>query len=252
LPQSIDRLRGLLDSDVVLIHLARTRRKKDRFDSFSDDIAMAEIVARAVANQSVKKCIYISSTAVYGDDVTNMSITEDTPVSPITPYAIAKYTGERLLAYAARQSGTPMVVLRPCMVYGPGDTSKAYGPARFIDSIVRDGEVDILGDGSEVRDYIFIGDIVQIMARFVENDSTGTFNVASGKSYSFRELIAILKKVSQRDFKMVSLERDRPKTHQCVIISKLLGGMPDIRFTDLEPGLKEAYQHGLAKLLPRG
>lgn len=244
---SIDGLCKVVDDETILIVTARSRRTRDQFEPFSEDIAIATNVARCLSRQPVKKCLYFSTLSVYGDATTNLSITEETLIAPTSLYGIAKFTSECVVRQVAEKTGIPLVVFRPCMVYGPGDTSCAYGPARFIKSILREGKVYLFGDGAELRDYLFIRDLVEISIQFAFGDQHGIYNLATGHSYSFQETIACLRKVADREFDVIHEDRDRPKVDQKVNLARLLSALPGLRFTELEQGLEETYRYFLAK-----
>jgi UDP-glucose 4-epimerase len=239
----VDRLCEVVDDATILIVTARSRRTWDQFESFLDDIAIDTNVARCLSQKRVKKCLYFSSLSVYGDASTNLSITEDTAIAPTSLYGVAKFAGECVIRQVAKQAGMPLVVFRPCMVYGPGDTSHAYGPARFIKSILQKGQVRLFGDGAELRDYLFIQDLVGITIQFAFGDQRGTYTLATGHSHSFQEIIAYLRKVTEREFDVIHVNRDRPKVDQKIDPAKLLGTLPGLHFTESEQGLAETYRY---------
>lgn len=247
-PDSVDMLCMVIDDETILIMATRARPTGDPVEAFSNDVAMATQVARCLARCRAKKCLYFSSLSVYGDGMTNLSMTESTAIAPTSFYGIAKFTGECVIRQVGEQTGTPVVVLRSCKVYGPGDLSRSYGPVGFIESILREGKVRLFGDGEELRDHLFIRDLVQIIARLACGDQCGTYNLATGHSHSFREIIAFLHTITQREFEVVQVERNRAKVDQRVNPSKLLNALPNVRFTDLEEGLRETYQYFLALL----
>ena len=146
-PDCVGTLCRVATDGTILIIAARSRPAEDPHESFLTDILISTNIARCLSRRRAKKCIYFSSLSVYGDDSTNLAITEDTPIAPNSLYGVAKFAGECVLRQAAQRSGTPMITLRPCMVYGPGDTSQAYGPTRFIKAILQQGEVSVFGDG---------------------------------------------------------------------------------------------------------
>ena len=248
-PNCIDRLCEAVDEQTTLIIAARSRPTQDRFESFLDDIAIDTNVARSLSRRRVKRCLYFSSLSVYGDSNTNLSITEETPIAPVSLYGIAKFSGECVIRQVAEKADIPLVVLHPCMVYGPGDTSQAYGPARFIRSILQEGKALLFGDGTEIRDYLFIRDLVRMTIPLAFGDQTGTFNLATGHSHSFQEIITHLRKISGKEFEVIHLDRERPKVDQRIVPDKLMSTLPGLPFTEFEQGLKESYQYFEARLL---
>jgi UDP-glucose 4-epimerase len=234
------RLGQEVDEKTLLIVTARARSCPDPLESLGDDIALGCNLARCLGRQRVKQCVYFSSTAVYGDAVTNRAIVEETPLAPTSPYGLGKVACEWVIRQAGQTSEIPVTILRPCLVYGPGDTSPPYGPGRFIQAIRRGEPVRVFGDGSEVRDYLFIDDLVEITLRLAWGGRHGTWNLATGGGYSFRTILDCLRSISRQDFKIVSQPRDRPKTDQQVDPSKLVRALPGLRFTPLEQGLARA------------
>lgn len=251
-PNCVDKLHEALDDETILIVTARSRRTQDSFNSFSNNITIDTNVARCLSKQRVKKCLYFSSLSVYGDATTNLSITEETGIAPVSLYGIAKFAGECVVRQAAEKNDIPLVVLRPCMVYGPGDTSSAYGPTRFIKSILREGKVSLFGDGTELRDYLFIRDLVQITILFAFDNQCGTYNLATGHSRSFQEIIAYLRQITQQDFEVIYVDRDRPKVDQRINPVKLLNILPNFRFTEFKQGQGETYRYFLTKFSQGG
>ncbi|MBI4541809.1 MAG: NAD(P)-dependent oxidoreductase [Gemmatimonadetes bacterium] len=241
--RNADQLAPALGRDSVVVFAARARQPQHSWLAFDEDAAMAANLARALAAAPVRKCIYFSSLSVYGEAESDLDLTEESAVAPLTPYAVARYAGERLLWAAAEQAGFDLVVLRLCKLYGPGETSPAYGPNGFIDAILRTGKVTVYGDGSELRDHLFVPDLVRLTARFALERSRGTFNVASGESCSFQDILRLLRRILGREFEVEWRPRTRPRIDQRVNIHKLRSALPDLAFTPLEQGLRETYDY---------
>jgi UDP-glucose 4-epimerase len=247
----VDGLCEALDEQTILIVAARSRRTADKFECFWDDLAIATNVARSIVRRPVQKCLYFSTLSVYGGATDDVWITEETPIAPTSLYGVAKFAGECVMRQVARRAGIPFVALRCCKIYGPGDSSHAYGPVRFTESILQEGKVRLFGDGAELRDHVFVKDVVEVVIRFAFNDHAGIYNLASGESHSFKEIIAYLRKLSEREFDVVHVARDKPKIDQKVDPAKLLSALPGFRFTALEQGVKETYQYLSAALSAR-
>jgi UDP-glucose 4-epimerase len=242
-PGCIDRLGEVLGDDIILIVTARSRRTEDSFESFSNDIAIATNVARCLSKRRIKKCIYFSTLSVYGDAQTNLSITEETPIAPTSLYGVTKYAGECVVRQTAEKIGVPTLVLRPCNVYGPGDTSNSYGPARFIKSILQEGKVQLFGDGAELRAYVFIDNLAQMTIQLALSDYFGTYNLASGESFSFQDILGYLRRIAKRDFTVLHIARSQPKIDQKINVGKLLSVLPNFHFTEFEQGLERTYTY---------
>lgn len=238
----LEKLSLLLDQNTTLIIAARARRTENSFADFQNNVAIITHLAQCLERQAVKKCVYFSSTAVYGDMITNLDITEKTPARPSTLYGVSKLVGECLLTQAAAKQRFPLLILRPCMVYGPGDRGESYGPSQFIELIETENQVCVFGDGSEFRDYIFINDLVEITIRFALGNQQGVYNVACGQNYSFQQILSFLRKLADKKFEVCETKRIKPLASQKIVYDKLLSEIPGFQCTSFEEGLAQTYE----------
>jgi UDP-glucose 4-epimerase len=132
----------------------------------------------------VKKVVMASSAAAYGE-VAELPVSEDAICQPMSPYGIHKYASEFALDYYASVHGVATAALRFFNVYGPRqDPSSPYSGviSIFTDRARAGRPVTIFGDGSQTRDFVFVGDVVRAIvsalmhpsARLVANVGTGT------------------------------------------------------------------------------
>jgi UDP-glucose 4-epimerase len=133
--------------------------------------------------------IVFSSTggAIYGE--CNGPAAEEHPRRPLAPYGVSKLAGEEYLAAYNRLYGSTHVSLRYANVYGPRqDPHGEAGVVAIFMSALREGRTPrIFGDGSQTRDYVYVGDVVEATLLAAEHDG-GVFNVGTGKETSVREL----------------------------------------------------------------
>lgn len=239
---SLNVLGNIIDEQTALVLTAAiTRDRADTLDAFYSNITMVTNVARFLKSHRINKCIYLSSGSVYGNALDDLNINENTPVSPDSFYAIAKYTGERILQNVAGSAGFPLLILRPCQVYGPGDTHTTYGPGDFIHSILQNRTLRLYSNGEELRDHLYIGDLVRLIHHFIFGNFSGIYNLATGQSHSFQELVECLRKVIPYNFSVSHSPRIQPLVNHKFDTTKLSQAMPNFRFTELEKGLRETY-----------
>ncbi|HUS28420.1 MAG TPA: SDR family NAD(P)-dependent oxidoreductase [Kofleriaceae bacterium] len=140
---------------------------------------------------NVKKVVLASSAAVYGD-TTELPVSEDTKCQPMSPYGIDKYTSEFALDYYASVHSVPTTSLRFFNVYGPRqDPSSPYSGviSIFTDRARAGRPLTIYGDGSQTRDFVFVGDVVRaIIAASGDGNSRLIANVGTGSEISVLEL----------------------------------------------------------------
>jgi UDP-glucose 4-epimerase len=139
----------------------------------------------------VKKVVLASSAAVYGE-VNELPVAEETRCQPMSPYGIDKYASEFALDYYASVHGVPATSLRFFNVYGPRqDPSSPYSGviSIFTDRARAGRPLTIFGDGSQTRDFVFVGDVVRaIVAAMGDGSSRLVANVGTGAETSVVEL----------------------------------------------------------------
>jgi UDP-glucose 4-epimerase len=147
----------------------------------------------------VKKVAFASSAAVYGD-VTEMPVSEEAPRQPVSPYGIDKYASELALDYYANVHGVPTTALRFFNVYGPRQdpTSPYSGVISIFADRARAGSgLTIFGDGSQTRDFVYVGDVVRaILAAVSDGNSRVVANVGTGKEITVLELARTIVELS--------------------------------------------------------
>lgn len=233
-------LEGLVDGEATLIFASALAPDQGvSLDSLSNNLAMAINVARHLEAHPVRKCVYFSSDAVYR--MGTIPVTERTPAEPAGFYALAKYAGEGVLQSVAEARGIPLLVLRPTGIYGPGDTHNSYGPNRFVRTIVRERTVRLFGEGEELRDHLYIDDLVNVATWLSLGEASGVFNLASGTSRTFASIVDDLRHIVPYPFSVVTTPRKAEVTHRRFDISGLVEALPQLRFTPFERGLRESF-----------
>jgi UDP-glucose 4-epimerase len=144
-------------------------------------------VAKAVRAERV---VFASSAAVYGAPRA-FPILEDARVSPISPYGASKASSELYLASFEENHGIEAVSLRIFNVYGPRQTSGQYAGviSIFAKRALNDQPLQIFGDGSQTRDFVYVSHVVDATAAALENNlGSRVFNIASGHETTILEL----------------------------------------------------------------
>src|ERR1044072_7883821 len=148
----------------------------------------------------VKKIIFCSSGGTVYGIPKRCPIDEEQPLWPITPYGIIKATIEKYLSMYFSLHGQDYGIARLSNPYGEGQRSKAQGAVTvFTDHALRGEEIEIWGDGTIVRDFMYIADAVQGLVAVAEHQGQKRiFNIGSGEGCSLNELLKIIEKVLGR------------------------------------------------------
>ncbi|HVB54808.1 MAG TPA: NAD-dependent epimerase/dehydratase family protein [Candidatus Acidoferrales bacterium] len=151
------------------------------FDASVNILGSINLLEAAVAHQ-VRRFVYVSTAgAAYGEP-NDLPVPETYPINPITPYGITKHTVEHYLFTFSVLYGLPYVVLRYGNVYGPRQSSKGEAGvfAIFCEQMLAGIRPVIYGDGSKVRDYVYIEDVAQANLLALERGTGEIFNIGDG------------------------------------------------------------------------
>lgn len=155
----------------------------------------------ACVENDVKKFIFSSSSAVYGEN-TNMPLKESETPQPCSPYAASKACCELYLKSFHDSYGLKYNALRYFNVFGPKqDKNSPYAAVipNFINSILENKQPIIYGDGEQTRDFIYVKDVANANISACKSHHNGVVNVASGKRITINQLYEIVKKTLGSD-----------------------------------------------------
>jgi UDP-glucose 4-epimerase len=125
-------------------------------------------------------------------------ISESMAPAPLSPYGASKLATEGFCSAYSASYGLPCVSLRFSNIYGPGSAHKKSVVAAFIKHALNDQSLVVYGDGTQQRDYLFVGDLVRGIVAAFESRASGTFQLGSGRPTSLLELIGTLQDVAGR------------------------------------------------------
>lgn len=203
-------------------------------------------VLEASRIHGVKRVIFAASSSAYGNQEI-MPLTENLPVTPVSPYGVQKYVGEVYCKIWSRVYGIETVSLRYFNVYGPRQSSVgAYASviARFIDMRAKGEPLTITGDGNQTRDFVHIDDVVRANLVAMTHTAVGSgdvINIGNTTSVSVNhiaeliggEIVHIEPRLEARD-SQASIEKAKT----------ILGWEPEVSIEEGIRGLKEFYDIG--------
>ena len=183
--------RALVEEAAVLIHAGaftpKSGAEANQLAGCNGNITFTEKLL-ALPWSNLKKIVFLSTLDVYAN-VAGL-ISEGTPTVPTSLYGLSKLYGERLVSLSAAERGIASQVLRIGHVYGPGEEKYAKVLPKAIQNIVAGKDVELWGDGNELRSFIYIDDVVTAILKAVElKEVPDTINVVSGNPISIRDLL---------------------------------------------------------------
>jgi len=185
----------------AVFHLAAQISLRESFKDSQAAHGVNVIGSMNVINASkaagVKKIVFASSAAVYGDN-RNLPIKETEPIKPASPYGEQKAEIERAL----KESGIPSIILRYSNVYGPrqGTVGEGGVVAIFCKKLAAGSPLIIFGDGEQSRDFVFVSDVASANIRALSsNQNFGVYNVSTSAETSINEFTSILLQEAQKE-----------------------------------------------------
>jgi UDP-glucose 4-epimerase len=207
-------------------------------------------VLEAGRRAGVRKVVFASSAAVYGDDEA-LPKAEDMPARPRSPYALHKWTGEHYCEQFSRLYGLETISLRYFNVYGPRqDPASEYSGviSRFVTAAVFGQAPRIYGDGQQTRDFVYVSDVAaatRAAALAASDSQSEVVNIGAGRSFSLLELLTLIAGALDQPVLEPFFEaaRSGDLRHSRADISKaerLLGWSPRV---PVEAGLRETVRY---------
>ncbi|KAA6450834.1 NAD-dependent epimerase/dehydratase family protein [Bacillus swezeyi] len=198
-PEAIEVIKSI--NPDYIIHLAAQVSVAESVSDFLNDeninIRGSLHVIKAASECGVKKIVFASSAAVYGNpDYLPVDTRHQT--NPGSPYGLTKLTVENYLKLAYDLYGIEYCVLRYSNVYGPRQDAKGEGGvvSIFSDLLTSGTAPVIFGDGEQSRDFIYVGDVASANIQALKAQSNVCLNVSNGFSITVNELFAEMKKVT--------------------------------------------------------
>lgn len=195
------------DSVVWLVHstVPATSMIDIESDLSTNITPLIRLVSAISQSRASKKFLYLSSGGtIYGDVKPGVKIEEHFPKNPISSYGLTKLIAEEYLTFLNRDNFLQMAIFRPSNVYGPHQNfSKPQGILGYaFRAMLENRPLPVYGNGSIVRDYIYVADLTRAIELFLLAPSIGPapliVNIGSGIGHSIREVIDEMKNVSGR------------------------------------------------------
>jgi len=234
----------------IVFHLASTTvpgtSNLDPHEDVASNLLGALNLLASMRRAGVRRLVFLSSGGTVYGNTSASPVPEDAPLNPISSYGVVKVAIEKYLnMYAALGEISPLII-RPANPYGPRQSvaGQQGAIAVFLGKALRGEPIEIWGDGSVVRDYIYIGDLVDMIAMAVSAGVTGTFNAGSGSGHSLRAICDAIQRVCGAQLQITYREARKFDVRRIVLdisaAEKAFGWFPG---TGLDEGMRRTWRN---------
>ncbi len=185
----VDNLIQLYNENTTIIFLSAVKRNLgDSIKTYKMNMDIAMTVVHAIQRKPVKNLIYLSSCAVYGEKNNQFKYSENSKINPTSFYGSSKVAIEELLKLMSNTNRIEnLTILRPTTIYGDINIP-TYCPSGLVGKSISEKNIELWGDGSELRDFFYIKDFIEVINYFLKNPKNIVLNICSGKSTTFKDL----------------------------------------------------------------
>ncbi len=246
-----DDLAAAVDGIEAVVHLAAQAGVRaswgDSFQGYLDaNVLATQRLLEASRGTDVAAWLYGSSASVYGDRATG-AVDETRLPAPYNPYGVTKLAGEHLAGLYREVHGVPTLALRYFSVYGPRERpDKAI--QKFLTAARDGGRIQVYGDGTQQRDFTYVGDVVDATVAALDPRHVGLLaNVARGHTVPLAAVLDTIRRVTGRDLDVVEVAREagdvRVTSARIDRAAEALGYAPSV---DLEEGITAQWAEVLS------
>ena len=240
----------------AIVHLAAqtmvdTSIKNPLLDTRENLLGTVQVMEAARA-ANVKRVIFASTAAVYGDvKEDDLPVREAQPTLPLSFYGLSKLSVEKYLEMYENLYGMEYVVLRFANVYGErqGDGGEGGVISIFAKAVAEGRDITIYGDGEQTRDFVYAGDIAEgIWAALRTEEVNAAYNLSTQTETSLRELVSLLAEIRGREIvPKYGAEREGDIYKSMLSNSRARRGLDWQPATTLADGLRRTYEYFCGK-----
>lgn len=246
--ESLEQIIVKKEVDVV-VHLVSTLIPGSDFKDFKrelTDMVFPSIRLMEYCAQNDVKFVYFSSGGtIYGNSHSMRPFVETDEMAPISYYGWSKQMMENSILFKARTQGLRYLTLRPSNPYGTGQNlhGKQGLVAVAIGRLLEGMPVEVWGDGSAMRDYIYIEDLAEMVFQLIDKDVCNeVVNIGSGRGYSVNDVLAFLKIITKEDFKIEYLNARPMDVSNMVLDISKAQRFTNVKLTSLLEGISKFYE----------
>lgn len=252
---NLDDLQQVVQGQDLLFHFLSTStpataERDPSFDARTNVLQSIELMR--LASEADINHVFFASTggAIYGNNGSTVCSEEDITL-PVSPYAIGKLTIENYLRYFRARFDLQSTTFRISNPFGTRqhiDRKQGLVPI-VLRQILRGEEVVQLGDGSMVRDYVYVEDLVKMISTVVDQGSSqDVYNLGSGEGRSVSSVLETIREVTGRDFALRVAPKPATYVDKVTLdISRFVNEYGAPKFTNFADGVQSTWEEVLAQ-----
>lgn len=250
---NVDQIRSILTNEGIdtVVHLVSTIVPGSDFDAFKNEFSSVVFptiqLLELCCKLKIKFVFFSSGGTVYGERKNVLSPFRETDnMAPISFYGWSKQMMEDSIQYMHRTQQLRYVIIRPSNPYGSGQNlhGKQGLIAVALGKILNGEPIQIWGDGSVVRDYIYIDDLARAVCDIISNDSIENMvlNIGSGVGYSVNDIICMIQEIVLKKAKIEYVSSRQSDVSSMILNIDKLCGLIDFHPIDIREGIARFYQ----------
>lgn len=245
---NIDLIKSIIENEAIdeVIHLVSNIISSSNHLEYLNELKIIifptlELIP-FLAEKGVKFIYFSSGGAIYGDSENN-KLKESDPVNPISYYGLSKLIIEEAIKTESKKTRLNFLIFRPSNPYGFNSRlNKNFGLiSNCIDKILKREKIIIWGDGSIIRDYIYIDDLVEVVSNIIEaGDNNRVYNIGSGIGTSISDVLNILKNINN-DFQIEYGEKRSTDVQSVILDISDIAKFKIKPFVSINNGIQKMY-----------
>lgn len=249
--QDIDFVQSIIEANHIdtIVHLVATIIPGSTFEDYKREYQQVIFptieLMQYCAQKDIKFVYFSSGGTVYGNRTDMTPFKETDPMAPISYYGWSKQMMENSILYVHRTAGLKYLIVRPSNPYGHGQNIHAKQGliAVALGKILAGEPIVVWGDGSNVRDYIYIDDLCEVLCQLLEKDVCNTtLNIGSGVGASINDIIQVLRDVVSEEVQVEYQPARKVDVSHMILDTTHLKQFVNVEFMSLVEGVTRFYR----------
>lgn len=249
--QDIDFVQSIIEANHIdtIVHLVATIIPGSTFEDYKREYQQVIFptieLMQYCAQKDIKFVYFSSGGTVYGNRTDMTPFKETDPMAPISYYGWSKQMMENSILYVHRTAGLKYLIVRPSNPYGHGQNIHAKQGliAVALGKIIAGEPIAVWGDGSNVRDYIYIDDLCEVLCQLLEKDVCNTtLNIGSGVGASINDIIQVLRDIVREEVQVEYQPARKVDVSHMILDTTHLKQYVNVEFTSLVEGVTRFYR----------